>query len=56
MRVVYIASGGHLRAAWGGEIYDLRWLVEEYHKALKSGTRVTARQPKNAGRLEAMVA
>ena len=33
------------------EIYEVRWLVEEDHKALKSGTRVTARQPKNAGRL-----
>jgi len=35
-------------------IYEPRWLVEEYHKALKSGTRVTARQLKTAGRLEAM--
>ena len=38
------------------EIYEARWLVEEYHKALKSGTRVTARQLKTAGRLEPMVA
>lgn len=37
------------------EIYEARWLVEEYHKALKSGTRVTSRQLKTAGRLEAMV-
>jgi hypothetical protein len=37
------------------EYYELRWLVEEYHKALKSGCRVTARQLKTAGRLEAMV-
>ena len=37
------------------EIYELRWLVEEYHKALKTGTRVTSRQLKTAGRLEAMV-
>jgi len=42
--------------AWEAiEIYESRWLVEEYHKALKSGTRVTARQLKTAGRLEAMV-
>lgn len=37
------------------EIYESRWLIEEYHKALKSGTRVTARQLKTSGRLEAMV-
>ena len=37
------------------EIYEARWLVEEYHKALKSGTRVTDRQLKTSGRLEAMV-
>ena len=37
------------------EIYEARWLVEEFHKALKSGTRVKARQLKSAARLEAMV-
>lgn len=37
------------------EHYELRWLVEEYHKALKTGCRVTDRQLKTAGRLEAMV-
>ena len=37
------------------EHYERRWLVEEYHKALKSGCRVTNRQLKEAGRLEAMV-
>lgn len=37
------------------EFYEARWLVEEYHKALKTGTRVTQRQLKNASRLEAMV-
>ena len=37
------------------EIYESRWLIEEYHKALKSGTRVTDRQLKTSGRLEAMV-
>jgi len=34
--------------------YESRWLVEEYHKALKSGTRMKDRQLKAAGRLEAM--
>lgn len=37
------------------EYYEARWLVEEYHKALKTGCRVTGRQLKTAGRLEAMV-
>lgn len=36
--------------------YELRWLVEEYHKALKTGCRVESRQLKAAGRLEALVA
>jgi hypothetical protein len=35
--------------------YEKRWLVEEYFKALKSGCRVTGRQLKTKGRLEAMV-
>jgi hypothetical protein len=35
--------------------YEARWLVEEYHKALKTGCRVTHRQLKSPGRLEAMV-
>ncbi len=43
-------------AAWKIiEHYETRWLVEEYHKALKTGCRVTRRQLKSAGRLEAMV-
>lgn len=37
------------------EYYESRWLVEEYHKALKTGCRVTDRQLKTASRLEAMV-
>ena len=37
------------------EDYESRWLVEEYHKALKSGTRVTQRQLQTAERLEAIV-
>ena len=36
------------------DYYEARWLVEEYHKALKTGCRVTDRQLKTAGRLEAM--
>jgi len=35
--------------------YETRWLVEEYHKALKTGCHVQDRQLKTAGRLEAMV-
>lgn len=38
------------------EDYESRWLVEEYHKALKSGCRVKARQLQTAARLEPMVA
>lgn len=37
------------------ENYECRWLIEEYHKALKSGCRVTSRQLKTASRLEAAV-
>jgi hypothetical protein len=37
------------------EYYETRWLVEEYHKALKTGCHVQDRQLKTAGRLEAMV-
>lgn len=36
--------------------YENRWLIEEYHKALKSGCRIEHRQLKTAKRLEAMVA
>ena len=38
------------------EYYEARWLVEEYHKALKTGCRVTERQLKTSGGLEAMTA
>ncbi len=42
--------------AWGviGD-YEKRWLIEEYHKALKTGCRVESRQLKAADRLEAFV-
>jgi len=43
--------------AWGIiSYYESRWLVEEYHKALKTGCKITDRQLKTPGRLEAMVA
>ena len=35
--------------------YELRWLVEEYHKALKTGCATESRQLKTADRLEAFV-
>jgi hypothetical protein len=37
------------------DYYESRWLVEEYHKAIKSGCRVTDRQLKESDRLEAMM-
>jgi hypothetical protein len=37
------------------ECYEKRWLIEEWHKALKTGCRVTERQLKTKDRLEAMV-
>ena len=42
-------------AAWAIlEYYEKRWLVEEYHKALKTGCRLEARQYETAKRLEAI--
>lgn len=35
--------------------YELRWLIEEYHKALKTGCRVEDRALHSTDRLEAMV-
>lgn len=35
--------------------YELRWLIEEYHKALKSGCSTESRQLKKTSRLEAFV-
>ena len=37
------------------EYYEVRWLVEEYHKALKTGCRVQDRALRKAERLEPMV-
>jgi len=34
--------------------YERRWLIEEFHKALKTGCRVEARQHQTAKRLEVM--
>lgn len=43
-------------AAWTViRYYECRWLIEEYHKALKTGCRVEHRQLHHADRLEAMV-
>lgn len=39
-----------------GEWYALRWLIEEYHKCLKSGCGVEARQMETAQRLAACIA
>jgi hypothetical protein len=36
------------------EYYEKRWLVEEYHKALKTGCRLESRQYETARRLEAI--
>jgi Transposase DNA-binding/Transposase Tn5 dimerisation domain len=38
-------------ASW----YSRRWLIEEYHKCLKTGCRVEERQLEEAGRLEAII-
>jgi hypothetical protein len=35
--------------------YEWRWLIEEYHKAIKTGCRTESRQLKTAGSLEALV-
>jgi hypothetical protein len=44
-------------AAWTIlEYYEKRWLVEEYHKALKTGCHLEARQYETAKRLEAITA
>ncbi len=37
------------------EDYEGRWLIEEYHKALKTGCRVQERELRSTGRLEAVV-
>jgi hypothetical protein len=36
------------------EYYEKRWLIEEYHKAIKTGCRLEARQYMQAHRLEAV--
>lgn len=35
--------------------YEQRWLIEEFHKALKTGCKTESRQLKTRGRLEAIV-
>ncbi len=37
------------------DYYECRWLIEEYHKALKTGCSVERRELRSADRLEAMV-
>jgi hypothetical protein len=37
------------------EWYGYRWLIEEYHKCLKTGCRIEQRQLENADRLEALL-
>jgi hypothetical protein len=37
------------------DYYEMRWLIEEYHKALKTGCSVESRQLHAAPRLEALV-
>jgi len=36
-------------------IYTKRWLIEEYHKALKTGTRIEASQLQEASRIKALL-
>ncbi len=36
------------------EYYEKRWLIEEFHKAIKTGCRLEARQLRDAQRLEAV--
>lgn len=38
------------------DYYELRWLVEEFHKAIKTGCSVDSRQLQDATRLEPLVA
>lgn len=37
------------------QCYRLRWMIEEYHKALKSGTRIEATQLATVERIEALL-
>jgi hypothetical protein len=38
------------------EFYECRWLVEEYHKVLKTGCRIERHALREAGRLEPLIA
>lgn len=38
------------------KLYQLRWLIEEWHKALKTGTRILQRQLRDGERLAPLVA
>ena len=48
-----VATFEHAWAVIG--YYESRWLVEEYHKAVKTGCAAESRQLKAAGRLEALI-
>lgn len=37
------------------EDYECRWMIEEYHKVLKTGCRIEAHQLRTQGRLEALI-
>ena len=44
-------------AAWEViEFYERRWLIEEYHKVLKTGCRIERHALREAGRLEPLIA
>ena len=48
---VACAADAHERVDW----YECRWLVEEYHKALKTGVRIEAVQLTDRERLEPLI-
>jgi hypothetical protein len=51
-----VPTSGAAAALTRAEWYALRWLIEEYHKCLKSGCAVEARQLETAERLAACIA
>jgi hypothetical protein len=52
---VRVAKGRSSRTAhMEVQYYEKRWLIEEYHKAIKTGCRLESRQYQSAARLEAV--
>ena len=50
-----LGRSADFQAAWEAlEQYEKRWLIEEFHKALKTGCRLEERQYETAKRLEAI--